>query len=220
MALYAVWSSPPPASRPHAAAAAAQPRILWGPIPIINIRYASIADRLQGFESATLVYEVYRINARDQFDYVLDRFAAVPIAGKLVPYAAFLWAGLRFDVFVFYFDGGLLYATPWWRAELALLRAAGHDVVVVPYGGDARLPSTTRGRGPWNAYTDVRRAEEDRDERDVHGANRGVRPLRERHARVRRHLRGPAPSGRDVPISRTTREACDRPSRRTGSRRP
>src|SRR3954447_26971062 len=130
-------------------------RILWGPIPIVNIRYASLADRTQGFESTTLVYDVYSINSRDLFDHVID-IGRRPLPVRiLLPYAVSIWAALRFDVFCFYFDGGLLYATPWWRTELALLRLAGRGIVVLPYGGDARLRSKTEQIRPWNIFSEV-----------------------------------------------------------------
>jgi glycosyltransferase involved in cell wall biosynthesis len=143
------------------------PSIVWGPIPVVNIVYSVQADRLHGYRSESLVYGVYSINARDQYDHVLDRWARIPLLGHAVPYAAFLWAGLRHDVFGFFFDGGLLWATPFWRAELALLRLAGKRVVVYPYGSDARLASVVRESGRWHAYTDVPKGEEDRREDQV-----------------------------------------------------
>jgi glycosyltransferase involved in cell wall biosynthesis len=144
-----------------------KPAILWGPHPIINIRYTSLADRLYGYRSDTLVYQVYHLNAREDFDYPLDRLYTIPVLGALVPYAAFIWAGFRYDVFGFFFVGGLLLATPWWWVELPLLRLAGKKIVVYPYGQDARLPSLTRRSGRWHAYTDVPEGREDRDEADV-----------------------------------------------------
>jgi glycosyltransferase involved in cell wall biosynthesis len=144
-----------------------RPAILWGPIPIPNIRYSALADRLYGYRSSTLVFDVYRISSRSDFDYVLDRWSRFRGLGLLAPYGAFLWAAARFDIFGFFFDGGLLYATPFWRAELALLRVAGKKIVVYPYGGDARLPSATRAADRWNAYTDVLPGEEDREESQV-----------------------------------------------------
>jgi glycosyltransferase involved in cell wall biosynthesis len=143
------------------------PAILWGPTPVLNIRYSALADRLYGYRSDTLVYTVYRINARQDFDYTLDRFYRIPVLGELVPYAALLWSGLRYDVFGFFFDGGLLAPTPLWRFELPLVKAAGKGVVVYPYGGDARLATETRSLGPWHAYTDIPVGDEDRDEADV-----------------------------------------------------
>ena len=142
-------------------------RILWAPIPIVNIHYASRADRTQGVESATLVYDVYSINSRYLFDHVID-VARRPLPARiLAPYVLSIWAALRFDVFCFYFDGGLLYATPWWRTELALLRLAGRGIVVLPYGGDARLRSTTEKIEPWNVFSEVPPGVEDRRETDV-----------------------------------------------------
>jgi hypothetical protein len=144
-----------------------RPAILWGPIPIPNIHHSALADRLYGYRSATLVFDVYRISSRSDFDYVLDRWSRNRSVALLVPYAAFLWASLTFDIFGMFFDGGLLYATPFWRMELALLRIAGKKILVYPYGGDARLPSVTRAADRWNAYTDVPPGEEDRDESHV-----------------------------------------------------
>jgi glycosyltransferase involved in cell wall biosynthesis len=142
------------------------PDVLWGPGAILNNRYATRAERLYGYRSDSLVYTVYRINQRRDFDIALDRARSLPVVGWLVPYGAFLWAGLRYDHFGFFFDGGLL-GGPGAGVELPLLRAAGKGIVVYPYGGDARVASATRARGPWNAYSDIPVGQEDSDERDV-----------------------------------------------------
>ena len=140
--------------------------MLWGPGAIINNRYATRAERLYGYRSDSLVYHVYRINQRDDFDIRARPRAALPVVGWLVPYGAFLWAGLRYDHFGFFFDGGLL-GGPGLAVELPLLRLAGKGIIVYPYGGDARVVSATRERGPWHAYSDIPVGEEDSDERDV-----------------------------------------------------
>jgi glycosyltransferase involved in cell wall biosynthesis len=144
-----------------------RPVIVRGPLPIVSIHYSARADRLRGHRSETLVYGTYRISARGLFDHDLGRWRRVPLLGQLVPYAAFLWALTRFDLFVFFFDGGLLGETPAWRLEPKLLRLAGKRIVVHPYGGDARLASRTRAIPGWHAYSDVAPGEEDRDERAV-----------------------------------------------------
>jgi glycosyltransferase involved in cell wall biosynthesis len=144
-----------------------RPRILWGTTPILNLRYSVEADRAYGYESASLVYRVYHPSARSAFDHVWEPFGPLPGVRQLGPYLALVWAGLRFDIFCFYFDGGLLAETPFWRLELPLLRAAGKKIVVWPYGGDARLPSITRASGGWHAYSEVPPGAEDRDEADV-----------------------------------------------------
>jgi glycosyltransferase involved in cell wall biosynthesis len=144
-----------------------QPRILWAGTPLITLGYLAEASRLRGYDSRSLVFSVYSINARSDFDYVVDFANRIPGVRLLVPYLTFLWAGLRFDVFGFFFDGGLLATTPYWRVELALLKLAGKSIIVLPYGSDARLPSRTRALDRWNAYTDVPAGKEDRDEADV-----------------------------------------------------
>ena len=143
------------------------PAILWGPTPVINLRYCVAADRAHGYRSDSLVYRVYDINDRSDFSIVLDRWERVPVVGRLVPYTAVLWAGVRYDIFGFFFDGGLLAETPMWRLELPLLKLAGKRIIVYPYGGDARLASVTRALDHWNAFTDVPLGEEDRSEEDV-----------------------------------------------------
>jgi glycosyltransferase involved in cell wall biosynthesis len=144
-----------------------RPTVVWGPVPIVNVVYSTAAERLYGYRSESVVFDVFGINVRERFDHAFDRWRKIPVIGRLVPYLVFVWAGLRFDVYGFFFDGGLLGATRLWRTELALLRLAGKAVVVYPYGSDARVPSTTRELGRWHAYTDVPVGGEDRDEADV-----------------------------------------------------
>lgn len=127
-----------------------KPRILWGATPIINIRYGSLAARLYGYESNTLVYDVYPINQPSDFDYVLARrfqFTNLPFPALLylvMLYATFLWASLRYDIFHYYFDGGLLRNFNGHWLELPLLHLAGKKIIAIPYGGDARLESQTK----------------------------------------------------------------------------
>lgn len=144
-----------------------RPSVLRGPEAIVSIHYAARADRRRGYRSETLVYRTYRISAREHFDHDLSAWMRVPLLGQLVPYAVFLWALLRCDLFVFFFDGGLLGQTPCWRLELPLLRLAGKKIVAYPYGGDARLPSLTRARGGWHAYSEIPPGAEERNEADV-----------------------------------------------------
>ena len=143
------------------------PAVLWGPVPLITIRYWALAGRTYGYRSDSLVYRTYSINDRADFDYVLDDFVSRRVLGRLVPYLAWIWASLRYDVFCFFFDGGLLWETPFWRLELPLLKLAGKKIVVSAYGGDARLPSRARAQDRWNAYTDVPVGSEDRNEEAV-----------------------------------------------------
>jgi hypothetical protein len=168
VALYAVAVVPlGRLSRRRRIKAGRSPRVAWGPVPVINIRFCALADRARGYPSETVIYRPYSINARAQFDRVLDRYDRIPLLRDLVPFCVFIWGSLTHDIFGFFFDGGFLWMTPFWRTELKLLRAARKEILVYPYGSDARLPSSTRALGPWNAYTDVLPGTEDRDEADV-----------------------------------------------------
>jgi hypothetical protein len=112
-----------------------RPRVVWGPVPIISIKYWSEALRRRGFESTTIVYDVYAINRRDDFDRVLDRGPLRP----LNPYVAFCWVLMNADVVNSFFDGGFLAPTPLRWLECRLLRAAGKKLVLSPYGSDVAV---------------------------------------------------------------------------------
>ena len=76
-----------------------KPRILWAPIPIINIHYTTRADRLAGYVSDSLVYTIYHITHEGLFTYNLSRWYTMFPIGFFVPLVTFLWATLRYDLF-------------------------------------------------------------------------------------------------------------------------
>jgi len=118
-----------------------KPRLLWGPTPLINIKYHSDALRRRGYESTTLVYDLYAINDRADFDIVLLKTRSLygRLKNRLRPYGVFAWALFRFDVFNFYFHGGLLQRTGLARLEFHLLRLAGKKIVLTAYGADVQV---------------------------------------------------------------------------------
>ncbi len=119
----------------------AGPRLLWGPEPIISIKYWSGAMRSRGYESATLVATVYPANSREDFDRHRDEFLGEgPVAELIRDYVIFAWALLHADVFFSFFDGGYLRMTPLRDHEGRLLRLAGKRTVVSPYGSDIAVP--------------------------------------------------------------------------------
>ena len=86
-------------------------------------------------------------------------------SGQLVPYAAFLWAGLRYDVFCFFFDGGLLGETPFWRPSCRCSDSPERRSSSYPVR--RRRPARVAARGRVEAGTptrDVPAGAEDRDE--------------------------------------------------------
>jgi glycosyltransferase involved in cell wall biosynthesis len=127
-----------------------RPRLVYGPIPIVSIKYMSEAMRQAGYETLTLVHEIYAIHGPADFDRVVDSFSGPPggrsilarLRGRtMTDYAAFAWLLRHYDVFHFFFDGGFLRRTPLRLLEVQLLHLAGKKVIAMPYGSDVAIPS-------------------------------------------------------------------------------
>jgi glycosyltransferase involved in cell wall biosynthesis len=119
------------------------PRVVWGPTPIINIKYWSQSVKQRGFESSTLVHSVYPAFKREDFDRHFDTFG--PRAHRLrflAPYFAFAWTLRNADVFAFFFDGGYLADTPLKWLECQLIKLAGKRTLLMPFGSDIAVPGT------------------------------------------------------------------------------
>ncbi len=129
-----------------------KPKILWGPTPIINISTNAAADRLFGYQSDTLVYRPYYVTS--DFTFNLERWWRIPPCALIIPWAVFVWAVLRYDVFQLYFDGGFLNRTIGKRLEMPLLKILGKKIVVSAYGADVRTERKTRNLGTYNCCTD------------------------------------------------------------------
>jgi glycosyltransferase involved in cell wall biosynthesis len=149
-----------------------KPRLLYGPTPIISIKYMREAMERAGYLARTVVYSSLPIFPQSNYDYPLEHFfpsAAAPSAWRrapamiLGPYRVFLWSLRRFDVFHFFFDGGLLARTPLRFLEVQLLHLAGKKVIVFPFGSDVAALSTIRSdawrRGLLFHYPEVARRE-------------------------------------------------------------
>jgi glycosyltransferase involved in cell wall biosynthesis len=117
------------------------PRLIWGPVPVIAIKYWSHSLRALGYESRTCVFGYYAINERSDFDMHYDDFLPHGLAfDPLRGYAVYLWVLRNADVYLSYFDGGFLQGTALRRLELPLLRLAGLRIIVSPYGSDIAVP--------------------------------------------------------------------------------
>jgi glycosyltransferase involved in cell wall biosynthesis len=118
-----------------------RPKLIWGPVPIISIKYWSQALRELGWDSRTCVFGYYSINERADFDVHYDEFLPRGLIFEAFrPYAVFLWVLRAADVYLSFFDGGFLQATALRRVELPLLRLAGMRIIVSPYGSDIAVP--------------------------------------------------------------------------------
>lgn len=116
------------------------PRLAWGPTPIISIRNWSRGMRALGYESTTLVWNVYPIHQRIDFDLLRDDFGLRTRLFELWrDYAPFVWVLRNADIVLTFFDGGFLQNTPYRWLELPILRLAGKTVIVSPYGADVAV---------------------------------------------------------------------------------
>lgn len=129
-----------------------KPSVLWGPVPIINIVESSRLMRRLGYRSKSLVFTVYFIT--NKFDVNLQRLTHNPIVSPLFPNVLFLWSLLRYDVYHFFYDGGLwsgMKIVPRARwLEFPLLRLAGKRIVANAYGADVRTRQRDEMWQPWN----------------------------------------------------------------------
>ena len=147
-----------------------KPKIVWGPVPIINIKYNSQSVRDKGYDSDTIVYTYYGINNKKDYDYVLRIFKNIKlhyISIYIISYPVFLFVLLKYDIFQFYFNGGFLYHTPLRWLELPILKISGKKIVVSPYGGDVIQVSKIKKEYKWNISDLYREEYSHINERDV-----------------------------------------------------
>jgi glycosyltransferase involved in cell wall biosynthesis len=118
-----------------------RPRLFWGVTPIKSLTYMSRAMREGGYESDVVVDHLYRIVTREDFDHVVcvdERHNPLfrRVGNSLLTFVFLARALRRYDVFHYFFDGGLLRQTPLSRLEFRLLRLCGKRLVLLPYGSD------------------------------------------------------------------------------------
>lgn len=136
------------------------PRALWCGAPILTLPLKAQATRLLGFESRSVVFETYYITRG--FDLNLRRLAngaarIGPRAARTMDRLILIWGLLRYDVFHYFFDRGLMHPQGRFGVdmqELDWLRAAGKRVYVFAYGADVRLRERTLALGRWNFCVD------------------------------------------------------------------
>ncbi|MDC1118122.1 glycosyltransferase [Alphaproteobacteria bacterium] len=119
-----------------------KPRLLWGAVPLKSITYTSHAMQKAGHDSQTVVIELYSIVSRNDFDHCLiSRISSANPIGYmqngLLAYWFFSKAIHRFDIFHYFFDGGVLQRTALNKYEFALLKLLGKKLVLMPYGSDS-----------------------------------------------------------------------------------
>ncbi|PIP90586.1 MAG: hypothetical protein COW01_04310 [Bdellovibrionales bacterium CG12_big_fil_rev_8_21_14_0_65_38_15] len=118
---------------------------MWGPVPLLNYFYASRTMHELGYNSKTVVSEVYaNINNTSNFDINVGDFFKTNIKtldlvlfhllAKM--YLGFLYSLINFDVFHHGCNGGFLGMTRLWRLEAFFYKLAGKKVIILAYGAD------------------------------------------------------------------------------------
>lgn len=124
------------------------PAVVFGPVPILSIKWIKAAVAEMASEAKTIVYEVYGINRTEDFDVVAGRtFWGINLNEKFARAIGILfgdyvlfWRLLgRFDIYHSFFDGGFLARTPLRFLEVHLLHLAAKKLIVLPYGGDVAV---------------------------------------------------------------------------------
>lgn len=128
---------------------------LWTGAPILTMALNARAERSLGYDARSLVTHTYYIT--DTFDYNLSAWRSLPLLGRLVPFAVFIWACLLMDRLHCYCDRGVL--PPFRRflfnpVELWAYRLLGKELFFWTYGADVRSRETTRALGEPNCCTD------------------------------------------------------------------
>ncbi|WP_299455612.1 glycosyltransferase [uncultured Microscilla sp.] len=125
-----------------------QPRLVWGPIPIINNKYFSNALKAdQQYESVTIMDGFFSsINSKEDFDLYYSDFLPVFLSknqylvkickNTFLPFVIFLYAIYRFDIFHHSFEGGFLRGSILAKVEATLIKLAKGKIVIMPYGAD------------------------------------------------------------------------------------
>ena len=133
-----------------------KPRTLWGVTPIHTIRINAECDEVLGLDGQSLVFVVYHIGGDFSYNFmplITWLRGAYPQFEPLFYKLLFAYALLRFDVFHYFCDRGILPPVkprginP---LELELLRMSGKRLYAYPYGGDVRVRSTTLQLGAVN----------------------------------------------------------------------
>jgi hypothetical protein len=124
--------------------------LIWGPTPIINLKYWSRAFSRAGVASETLVTHHFSIFDRSDFDVFYDELVPWPLKSwpllvlLVAPYPALFRILMRAEVLHTSFLGGPLGTTPFAGLEPYLYKLAGVRTVVSCYGGDAYQYSLVR----------------------------------------------------------------------------
>ncbi len=117
------------------------PRVCLQATPIKSLTYIRDALREASITCDVAVTELYHLVTNDDFDHVLSsnqsNSVVRTVIQNLIIFRFVSKCLHRYDVFILYFDGGVLKATGLAWFEPILLRLAGKKLVYMAYGSDA-----------------------------------------------------------------------------------
>jgi len=133
-----------------------RPRTLWGITPILTLPLLTRCDRLLGLRSASMVFTTYYTFTN--FDINFKRIHIWLLRDHPGHYENFCrlilaWALLRYDIFHFFCDRGILpsrHPIGIKEAELDALRSSGKRLYTYTYGADVRTRQKTLSLGEYN----------------------------------------------------------------------
>ena len=132
-------------------------RTLWASTPILTLPILARCDRLLALQSSSLVFNTYYITRSFDINLILLEGAfrltrsrwCLSVFRRLV----FAWALLRFDVFHYFYDRGLMLSEGRYGinpVEIDLLRRSGKRLYTYAYGADVRSREITLELGQPN----------------------------------------------------------------------
>jgi hypothetical protein len=132
-------------------------RTLWASTPILTLPILASCDRLLGFRSSSLVFNTYYVTRSFDINLILFEGAFRLTRSRrwlgLFRRIVFAWALLRFDVFNYFYDRGLLLSDNRYGInpeELELLWKSGKRLYTYAYGADVRTREITLQLGSPN----------------------------------------------------------------------
>jgi hypothetical protein len=144
------------------------PRTLWGVTPLLTLPIKARCDRMLGLESDSLVLTTYHVSST--FDINLSgitNFVSryVPFLMRIWCKLVLFWALLRYDIFHYFYDRGILrpenpkepdqkLMVGITEQELMLLERAGKRLYCFTYGADVRTRKITQALGKYNCCMD------------------------------------------------------------------
>jgi glycosyltransferase involved in cell wall biosynthesis len=123
------------------------PRLVWGPIPLLNNKYWSNALKKGGYDSTTFMWIYFEnINKKEDFDLYFEDIKFEGFKKRLYGLSKrfpILRHLLIFDHVIRNYDilhipcsGGYLWQLENWKLEYYVARMVGCKFVVIPFGGD------------------------------------------------------------------------------------